>query len=142
MRRQCIAIEEWRCTGCGLCLPDCPVGALEVRDGKSRLVSDRLCDGAGACVGACPNEAIRVVERESEPYDERRLMAWIAPRGPACVRDHLEALLRGGEDERYGQAIAFLDEDGAPIPVHGHGKTSAARPDERTTPSGVADGDP
>ena len=84
--RKIIEIDNDRCTGCGLCIPNCPEGALQVIDGKVRLVSDLFCDGLGACIGYCPESAIRVVEREAEPYDERRVMANIAKQGANTVR--------------------------------------------------------
>ncbi len=84
--RKIIEIDNDECTGCGLCIPNCPEGALQVIDGKVRLVSDLFCDGLGACIGYCPESAIRVVEREAEPYDERRVMANIAKQGANTIR--------------------------------------------------------
>ena len=72
VRRTVVAIDEQRCTGCGLCMPDCPAGALEVRDGCSRLADDRCCDGGGACVPGCPHGAIILVEREARPFEPGR----------------------------------------------------------------------
>ncbi|MBA7476151.1 hypothetical protein ES707_11530 [subsurface metagenome] len=81
MKRKIIDIDEEKCTGCGLCIPDCPEGALQIIDGKARLVSDLFCDGLGACIGTCPEGAICVVEREAGPYDEKTVMAKIVPPG-------------------------------------------------------------
>ncbi|HRX75872.1 MAG TPA: 4Fe-4S binding protein, partial [Candidatus Cloacimonadota bacterium] len=64
MKRQIIKIDEDKCNGCGLCIPGCPEGALQVIDGKARLISDLFCDGLGACLGNCPEGAILVEERE------------------------------------------------------------------------------
>ena len=72
MKREIIKIDEDKCNGCGLCVPDCPEGALQVIDGKARLISDLFCDGLGACVGACPEGAMEVEVREAEDYDEAR----------------------------------------------------------------------
>ena len=71
-KRKIIEIDEDKCTGCGLCIPNCPEGALQIIDDKARLVSDLFCDGLGACIGDCPEGAISVVEREAEKYDEKK----------------------------------------------------------------------
>nr|WP_218133226.1 4Fe-4S binding protein [Methanofollis tationis] len=118
VKRKIIEIDEERCTGCGLCIPDCPEGALQVIDGKARLVSDLFCDGLGACIGTCPEGAISVVEREAGPYDERAVMAKIVPQGEAVIRAHLEHLLGHGEEELYRQAVGYLTERAVPVPSH------------------------
>ncbi len=70
MLRNIIQIDEEKCNGCGLCIPNCHEGALRIVDGKLRLISDLLCDGLGACIGYCPEGAIEIIEREAEPYTE------------------------------------------------------------------------
>ncbi len=66
--RKVVEIDEELCDGCGICIPSCHEGALEIVDGKARIVADRLCDGLGACLGECPRGALRVVEREAERF--------------------------------------------------------------------------
>jgi len=66
--RKMIEIDEDLCDGCAQCIPNCPEGALQIIDGKARLVSETSCDGLGACLGHCPTGALKVVEREAEPY--------------------------------------------------------------------------
>ncbi len=73
-------------------MPDCPEGALQIIDGKARLVGDFFCDGLGACIGACPENAIEVEIREADPYDERLVMVEnILPKGENTIRAHLAA---------------------------------------------------
>jgi NAD-dependent dihydropyrimidine dehydrogenase PreA subunit len=69
--RKIVRIDEERCTGCGLCIPNCAEGALQIIDGKAKLVSEKFCDGLGACLGHCPEDAIIVIEREAENFDEK-----------------------------------------------------------------------
>lgn len=70
MKRNIIKIDEDKCTGCGLCIPDCPEGALKIVDGKIKLIKESLCDGLGACVGRCPIGALVVEQREAEEFNE------------------------------------------------------------------------
>lgn len=68
--RKIIEIDEEKCDGCGLCIPSCPEGALQIIDGKARLVSESYCDGMGACIGDCPRDAIKMIEKEAPEFDE------------------------------------------------------------------------
>jgi len=73
--RDIIEIDEEKCDGCGLCVPNCAEGALAVIDGKLRVVDDSRCDGAGACIGHCPRGALRVIKREAPAFDEKFAVA-------------------------------------------------------------------
>lgn len=68
--RQIVEIDEELCDGCGLCVPACAEGALQIIDGKAKLVKDIYCDGLGACLGKCPQDAITIIEREADSYNE------------------------------------------------------------------------
>ncbi len=67
--RKIIEIDENLCDGCGQCVPACAEGAIQIVDGKARLISEIYCDGLGACLGECPKNALKIVERESEEFD-------------------------------------------------------------------------
>jgi len=69
--RKIVKIDEEKCTGCGLCIPNCAEGALQIVNGKAKLMSEKFCDGLGACLGHCPEDAITVIEREAEDFDEK-----------------------------------------------------------------------
>ncbi|MFW5706062.1 MAG: ATP-binding protein, partial [Bacteroidota bacterium] len=92
MKREIIKIDEEKCTGCGLCIPNCHEGALQLIDGKARLVSDLFCDGLGACIGHCPEDAITLEERVAEPYNETLVMQDMVKKGKNTVLAHLEHL--------------------------------------------------
>jgi len=116
MQRQVIRIDESKCDGCAICTNGCPEGALQLIDGKARLVSEITCDGLGACVGECPQGAITVETREAAPYDERATLANIIPKGTSTLRAHLRHLHEHGQTTYLQQALAHLTSIGHPIP--------------------------
>lgn len=118
--RQMIEIEESKCTGCGECITGCPEGALQLIDGKARLVSDLFCDGLGACIGTCPEGAITVIEREAEEYDERKVMENIIPKGINTIKAHLKHLKDHGQTEYYNIALTVLKEKGFHVEMDSH----------------------
>jgi len=68
--RKIVKIDEEKCNGCGLCIPACAEGAIQLIDGKAKLISEKYCDGLGACLGECPQGAITIEERAAEEFDE------------------------------------------------------------------------
>ena len=128
MKRKIIHIDDDICTGCGNCIPNCPEGALQMIDGKARLVSDLFCDGLGACLGECPEGAITIEEREAQPYDERGVMATIVKQGSNVIRAHLDHLEEHGETEYHEQALAYLKEQGVEIGSPAAGSPAAGSP--------------
>lgn len=116
IKRKVIRINEEKCTGCGLCIPSCPEGALQIIDGKARLISDLFCDGLGACVGTCPEGALTIEERPAEPYDEAKVMENIVKAGANTIAAHLHHLKEHGAEEYYKEALAYLKRHNIPIP--------------------------
>ncbi len=84
--RDIIEIDEEKCDGCGLCVPNCAEGALAVIDGKLRILDDARCDGAGACIGHCPRGALRIIKREAAAFDERYATSHVASPAPPAFR--------------------------------------------------------
>jgi Fe-S-cluster-containing hydrogenase component 2 len=76
--RKMVQIDEDKCDGCGLCATACHEGAIQIVDGKAKLVSESYCDGLGDCLGECPRDAITIVEREAAPYDQAAVDAHLA----------------------------------------------------------------
>jgi NAD-dependent dihydropyrimidine dehydrogenase PreA subunit len=108
MKRDIIKIDEDKCTGCGDCVPNCHEGALQIIDGKVRLVSELMCDGLGACIGHCPEGAITIEQREAEPYDEIKVMESMTIKGFNTVVAHLRHLKEHNETTFLKQGMGYL----------------------------------
>ncbi len=115
--RKIIEIDEELCTGCGVCIPNCPEGAIQIIDEKARLLSDIFCDGLGACLGKCPEDAITIIEREAEPYSERLVMENMMKHGMNTVKAHLSHLRDHGEEGFLREALDYLEEMGIENPL-------------------------
>lgn len=117
VKRKIIEINEKKCNGCGLCIPDCPEGAIQMIDGKARLISDLYCDGLGACIGSCPQNAIKIIGREAQPYNEKKVMKRIVKHGKNTIKAHLQHLKDHNETRYLNQAIEFLKQNNIENPL-------------------------
>ena len=117
VKRNIIKINEELCNGCGLCAKGCHEGALQIIDGKARLISELYCDGLGACIGDCPMNAISVEEKEVEDYDEIAVIKRIIPKGAKVLEAHLQHLKNHGEMNLLQQGIQYLKDNDIPVPV-------------------------
>jgi NAD-dependent dihydropyrimidine dehydrogenase PreA subunit len=126
-----IHIDEEKCNGCGACVPNCHEGAIQIIDGKARLISDLMCDGLGACIGHCPLDAIKLEEREAEPYNEILVIKKMAPKGKNTIKAHLIHMKEHKEFEFLKQGVKWLSENTDKVDfdvddlikeVHNHGK--------------------
>jgi len=88
--RQVIRIDQDKCDGCGLCVPSCAEGAIQIVDGKAQLLADKFCDGLGACLGECPQGALTIETREADEFE-----------GPAPGATHPEAPAPAPEPEAF-----------------------------------------
>jgi Pyruvate/2-oxoacid:ferredoxin oxidoreductase delta subunit len=106
VKRKIVKIDEEKCDGCGLCVPSCAEGAIQIIDGKARLVSDTYCDGLGACLGECPQDAISIVEREAEAFDEE------------AARRHVEGLVQVKRPAGHSGGCPGAAVQSSSLPVH------------------------
>jgi NAD-dependent dihydropyrimidine dehydrogenase PreA subunit len=135
MKRDILRIDEELCNGCGQCVPNCHEGALQVIDGKVRLVSELMCDGLGACIGHCPEGAITIEKREAEPYNEVRVMEQMTDKGKNTIIAHLKHLKDHGESGYMKEGVGYLMQNRSKLSfeldevlheVHNHGKSGFA----------------
>ncbi|WP_320111083.1 4Fe-4S binding protein [Draconibacterium orientale] len=108
MIREIIKIDEDLCNGCGNCVPNCHEGALQIIDGKARLISELMCDGLGACIGHCPEGAITIEKREADAYDEIATISQMVKQGKATMFAHLKHLQDHNETGYLQQALGFI----------------------------------
>jgi len=108
MIREIVKIDEELCNGCGDCVPNCHEGALQIIDGKARLISELMCDGLGACLGHCPKGAITIEKREAEEYDEEIVIAQMVKSGKNTVFAHLKHLQEHGETGFLNVALTYI----------------------------------
>jgi len=118
--RQIVHIDDEKCDGCGECVPSCAEGAIQIINGKAKLIKDSYCDGLGACLGDCPQGAITIIEREADDFDEAAVEAHLA-----SMNAEPEPALEPAACGCPGSAMRTLNQDKAPV-NDSHGISSAS----------------
>lgn len=86
LKRKIVNINETLCNGCGNCIPKCAEGALQIVNGKAKIIKDTYCDGLGACLGQCPQGAITITEREAEAFNEAEVHKHLKNKKPSIIQ--------------------------------------------------------
>jgi len=140
MLREIVKINEDLCNGCGICIPNCHEGALQVIDGKARLISELMCDGLGVCLGHCPEGAIEIEKREAEGYDEVSVIRQMIPKGENLLIAHLKHLKGHGETGFLKEAAGYLKEHADELEVDVPAILSAVHHSQAQAPSSCGSG--
>ncbi|MCX8054712.1 MAG: 4Fe-4S binding protein [Ignavibacteria bacterium] len=126
MLRKVIQIDDEKCNGCGICVTACNEGAIQIINGKARLINEIFCDGLGACIGECPEGAITVIEREAEAYDEIKVVEKLLNENSMKVLEaHLKHLKDHNEMLYFNQAMDYLKEKGVKVELEDKKNTMA-----------------
>lgn len=135
MIREIIIIDEELCNGCGDCVPNCHEGALQIIDGKVRLVSELMCDGLGACLGHCHAGALSIEKRDVPEYDEVLVVKGIIPKGKNTLIAHLKHLKDHDERVYLRQAMDYLQSIKESLPFSLDEIKSAMHPAKPASPA-------
>lgn len=107
LKRQIVRIDQDLCNGCGVCVSPCAEGAIQIVDGKARVLREELCDGAGFCLGVCPTGALTVEEREAVPFDHHAVEAHVAASPKTYIA---QTCFRCGTDEDHAPLLPVRTE--------------------------------
>jgi Pyruvate/2-oxoacid:ferredoxin oxidoreductase delta subunit len=115
MKRSIVSIDEEKCNGCGLCIPNCAEGAIKLINGKAKLVDERFCDGLGACLGHCPQDAITIIEKDAPGFDEEAVAGTAAGQKTELRQWPVQLMLVSPEASYFRDAELLVAADCVPF---------------------------
>jgi Pyruvate/2-oxoacid:ferredoxin oxidoreductase delta subunit len=136
--RNIVKIDEEKCNGCGNCVSACAEGAIQMIDGKAKLVSEIYCDGLGACLNCCPVDAITIEQRDAAEFDEEATNKYLEELARNKAAHEKQKQKPSGASRRMGDSVDNAFAHGSPTAKHPSSLPELRRTESLTVPPATA----